>query len=724
MLILFSPIFVIGYLFIPYRLADALLVLVKSWSLDRITFHRSFLPIRRSNEDIVNSSYELKGSSVVTSTGGVKDCDNNSSNKIRGSRRTIIWNSRSSTSSEDDSSVFGENNAKTNNNKSFVEIDKNGNAVIRGISQMSEIVKDDHHNVMDDLHQHDNDAMIHFCFLVHGYHGKPNNLSYLQSVMVKTALKTPSSRRYSRGAAGDTDTNTNTDTDADTNLTKDCVANHPLNNDDLDCNSVATSMHRSPRLSDVDNKAEHEFTWMKQEQQQLVIHKCKCNLNRTGDGVKQGGERLYKELLDVIRCFVKDQSQRKISGGVGGGDNTRESTEEEKEGDDSKESISTPTTCVTISMVGNSLGGLYSRYALVKISGLAKEQCANENNDETNQQSDDNGSILIDGGEIRIYFNVFCTTATPHLGVSGHTWLPIPRKIETKLSRVMDDTGRDIFRLNELIKTMCTCPTYLELLALFEKRIAYANAYYTDFAVPTQTAAFLNENSTYPHHILDIAPSVEDITMNSSDGEADATKNDLIVATFNTPRLERKKKTSTTLKTSCIIEKSALRDKYDGDKSHTDELLEMSTGLDELGWQKVFVDIRSTLPYVPIPCIGKKRGTSRLSYALKLDSSQSEEMNYCLEEEENEELDELPSITSPTLSSKNQRNTLQSRDVAKVFSSPDNNVLSFPMGHNMMVADSKNKMSTFIYKGGRPLMDKLGKDLVNEILSWNQSPRT
>merc|ERR1719491_134209 len=101
----------------------------------------------------------------------------------------------------------------------------------------------------------------------------------------------------------------------------------------------------------------------------------------------------------------------------------------------SKESISTPTTCVTISMVGNSLGGLYSRYALVKISELAKEQCANENNDETNQQSDDNGSILIDGGEIRIYFNVFCTTATPHLGVSGHTWLPIPRKIETKLSR-------------------------------------------------------------------------------------------------------------------------------------------------------------------------------------------------------------------------------------------------------------------------------------------------
>ena len=57
------------------------------------------------------------------------------------------------------------------------------------------------------------------------------------------------------------------------------------------------------------------------------------------------------------------------------------------------------------------------------------------------QQINEDGSILIDGYEIRIYFNVFCTTATPHLGVSGHTWCPIPRKAEIGISLAMGDTG-------------------------------------------------------------------------------------------------------------------------------------------------------------------------------------------------------------------------------------------------------------------------------------------
>jgi hypothetical protein len=47
---------------------------------------------------------------------------------------------------------------------------------------------------------------------------------------------------------------------------------------------------------------------------------------------------------------------------------------------------------------------------------------------------------------------------------------------------------------------MCTCPTFLNPLASFRKRIAYANAYQTDFVVPTQTAAFLNTESNYPHY--------------------------------------------------------------------------------------------------------------------------------------------------------------------------------------------------------------------------------
>jgi len=371
-----------------------------------------------------------------------KDCDDNNCNNSRGSMRTILWNSRS-TSSKDDSTISAasaENKSKTHDNKSFVETDKHGNSIIRGISQMSNIVKDDNGSIIEGgdrngdgnresgnkRHQHDSDALTHFCFLVHGYRGKPTNLSYLQSVMVRTALKAPSSGTYSRSTAGDDATNTDTDT-------AEYVTHHQLNNDNLDRNSPRLSKRWDKR--GVDKTAEHDATGMNQQQQLLVIHKCKCNLNRTSDGVEQGGERLYDEVLDVIRSLVKDECQKKISGGNGGGGN--------------KKSISTPTTCVTISMVGNSLGGLYSRYALAKISELAKVPCVNEDNDETNplskeQQSNSNGSILINGGEIRIHFNVFCTTATPHLGVSGHTWLPIPRKIECMVSKVMGDTGRDM----------------------------------------------------------------------------------------------------------------------------------------------------------------------------------------------------------------------------------------------------------------------------------------
>ena len=56
------------------------------------------------------------------------------------------------------------------------------------------------------------------------------------------------------------------------------------------------------------------------------------------------------------------------------------------------------------------------------------------------------------------------------------------------------------FRITNIIKAMCTSTKFLKPLRAFRKRIAYANAYDTDFPVPLQTAAFLNHESTYPHY--------------------------------------------------------------------------------------------------------------------------------------------------------------------------------------------------------------------------------
>lgn len=142
----------------------------------------------------------------------------------------------------------------------------------------------------------------------------------------------------------------------------------------------------------------------------------------------------------------------------------------------------------------------------------------------------------------------------------------------------------------------------------------------------------------------------------------------------------------------------------------------MSTALDELGWTKIFVDLRRTLPCVPIPQIGKIWGLKSLSYSLKPGASKGGEVNYYSEVEELDPMSRTASSSPSSPSRKSRRNILQSRDVAKAFSSPDN-VLSLPIGHNMMVAVSRSKMSSFFYKGGRPLMDKLGAELVDEILS-------
>jgi len=90
-------------------------------------------------------------------------------------------------------------------------------------------------------------------------------------------------------------------------------------------------------------------------------------------------------------------------------------------------------------------------------------------------------------------------------------------------------TGEDIFRMSTLIHTMCTCPTYLDPLRSFRKRIAYANAYKTDFVVPTNTAAFLNPDSTYPHHVSE---EIKDDSETVDGGET----NGMVVATFHTPQ--------------------------------------------------------------------------------------------------------------------------------------------------------------------------------------------
>jgi hypothetical protein len=187
---------------------------------------------------------------------------------------------------------------------------------------------------------------------------------------------------------------------------------------------------------------------------------------------------------------------------------------------------------ISLSLVGNSLGGLYARHALGHLSSFSKLQP-----------------------------NLFCTTATPHLGVSQHTYIKIPRVAEYLIANTMQPTGRDLFRFTNTLDTLYQSQ-YLKPLAAFTKRIAVANAYGTDFPVPTATAAFLAATNS-PHYQVVV----------------DDDKNKETVLTVETPRT------------------------YDASKEWKNEgsdlpLSELATRLDTLGWQKIFCDVREHLPTV------------------------------------------------------------------------------------------------------------------------------
>ena len=378
---------------------------------------------------------------------------------------------------------------------------------------------------------HEQEDVVHFCFLVHGHRGLSKDLSYLQAVMQSLSEREKRKRYQKDGMVHD-----------------------------------------------------------------IVVHSAVCNEGKTTDGVARGGQRLVDEMLSVITETMQNRT----------------------------------STTVTISVVGNSLGGIYGRYAIAK---LAREN---------------------------LHFNIFCTTATPHLGVSKHTYLPLPRSAEIGVAHAMGNTGKDLFRLNNLMKDMATSPEYILPLGAFRKRIAYANAFGTDFPVPAETAAFLSDQSTYPHHFV-----VENDVVVDEGG--------LVIARLHTPPSDDV-------------------DMHEIAKEHTDELVQMSTALDALGWKKVFVDIRKEIP-IKIP-MGRRISQS--------DSGSEEESS----------LDNL-----------RRKKVVESRDLATAVKLDSSEGLHLPMGHNMIVAFSRSRISTLVNKGGRPVVDALARELVEDIFSWREEEK-
>jgi len=344
----------------------------------------------------------------------------------------------------------------------------------------------------------------------------------------------------------------------------------------------------------------------------VVVHKVKCNNGKTTDGISAGGARLADEIIETIRAHTKQHDEGEIE----------DATDERHQ--------------VTVSFVGNSLGGLYARYALSLLPARL--------------------------GKIDLHPNIFCTTATPHLGVASHTYVPIPRVAERVIGRGMGQTGRDLFRLDpvngdekDIIYRMSTEDEFLEPLSRFEKRVAYANAYRTDFQVPMDTAAFLSPLSSYPHRL-------------------DRTLNDEFVATILHTEKHDWRNFDTVLR----------------EQSMQNDILTMSTKLDALGWTKVFVDVRERIPMPSVPLPGMQRRDSRSE--LKQFVAKRRKSGACNESYVIVESRELVALLNPT-----ER-------------------LHFPLGHTVMIANSKSDLYAKLNQQGKPVMDRLASELVEDVL--------
>lgn len=311
-----------------------------------------------------------------------------------------------------------------------------------------------------------------------------------------------------------------------------------------------------------------------------LIHSARCNYKRTTDGIAAGGKRLAEEVNELIQTVPQNSK-------------------------------------ITLSFVGNSLGGLYSRYALSLLPSL--------------------DPIVLSSQKVeknRVTPRVFWTTCTPHLGVSEHTYIQLPRWIEGVVAKVLSRTGEDLFRRNNVIQYLVTYERYWKPLSYFQHRIAHVNSYATDFQVPTATAGFLVDNEEVNHY----------------------------------RRTDWEEPSHVEIAVETLAKLDALQSIDESDAVLSKE--EIAQRLDALGWIKVFCDVRTHLPYVSLP---------------------------------------FSKPTEPVVADAKEFSSL---DLKQRFAGLSNGTWHVPIGHTVLVANSKNDFYSDLNAAGKPYMDILAKDLV------------
>ena len=144
------------------------------------------------------------------------------------------------------------------------------------------------------------------------------------------------------------------------------------------------------------------------------------------------------------------------------------------------------------------------------------------------------------------------------------------------------------------------------------------------------------------------------------------------------------------------------------------ELIQMSQSLDALGWTKVFIDVRDRIPVRGLakpawlrPQIGSLDDLIREREKLQFQSLQSSVTN-------GDSTTGRASKSSLTIET--SECILTSQELAQSTHAGDS--INFPLGHTVMVANSKNEGYSKLNSQGRPVMDKLAEDMVDSVLRF------
>lgn len=440
----------------------------------------------------------------------------------------------------------------------------------------------------------------------------------------------------------------------------------------------------------------------------IRVHSVTSNIGKTADGVANGGKRLSVEIPEyILDDFCSLNEHREV---------------DLKDGD---------VYDVSLSLVGNSLGGLYARYCLSCIPEYLELKF-----------DDKMGRSCT--CRINLHYNVFMTLAVPNLGLASNFPFHTSRLFEKIAAWSMGQTGQDLFFFDDgkgavkkkarkpkrnqptqdedqdecIVYTMSTdYEKYLHPLTKFRKRVAYVNSFKTDICCHTTTAGFFSSKSTYPHKVT-----------TSINGEYP-----FVVATSLTEEDDYFLKSKTP-------SYKPQHGKYSTKKQIEIQGLIMSNKLDSLGWTKVFIDSRTMSPIKTYRKKWRKFDSMRKwnefvgdqsQTQLGWDSSSSHSksspviiMNEQIKPSQNGQngsQDDDTSTKEESISTSSKSEDYDQKSSIRVTSKDfhkymtRNERLQVPVGHSIMIANSKDACCEKLNRNGRPIVDYIVMNLIDDV---------